>query len=293
MKAKHSRPVTVTAVLPSNTRRMENLSRNRVAWHLQAISWAEKWIMKNVQGLNPASDRIIRFYTYNDQNGQDFEYEIPCYKFDLTSCLYDDFTKVSNEIGQILLDNFGVIGRYFYDIKVSLHYIQADHPTKEEYQMEYSWEFIKTDNPRCVFGNPTYRKDCEYLKSTRSSKLVIDGYFLSGKYNRMVDVLNDLANKTLIVHSKSDVKALLRIMKFMGVSYIMKAGKFYRLRNNSKGFFSKQVFSYQMARVNNQTVMCAVHINQLAAHTDDVLDIDELIVKRTWKAKIRDMRKVG
>lgn len=293
MKVKHQNPVIITAALPDNSRRMENLSRNRVAWHLQAISWAEKWIMKNIQGLNPASDRIIRFYTYNDQDGVDFEYEIPRYKFDLTSCLYDDFTKVSNEIGQMLLNNFGVAGRYFYDIKVSLHYTQDNCSYRQHYDMRYTWDFIKTDNPRCVFGNPANRKDCEYLKSDRTPKLVIEGYTLSGKYCKMADVLNDLANKTLVAHSRADVKALMRIMRFMGVSYVMRNGKFYRLKNNTKAYFSRQTFSYQLTRINNQTIMCAVPLNQLTVHPSDILDIDELIVKRTWKAKLRDSRKVG
>ena len=295
---KTKQPIVITANLADNSHRMENLSRNRISWHLQAISWAEKWILKNIQGLDPASDRIIRFYTYNDEEGQDFEYEVPNYKFDLTSCLYDDFIKTSNEIGQMLQKNYGIKGRYFYDIKVSLEYTKINDQLYNaadgvQYTLNYTWEILKTDNPRCIFGNPTYRKDCDYLKSAFSPKLMIEGYTLSGNYRKFVDILSDLFSKTIIVHSKADVKALMRIMKFLGVNHVMKGGKFYPNNPNKRAFFSKYVYGYQLGRVNGQTIICAVQSMELPAHPDDILDIDELIVKRTLKSKLRDMRKVG
>ena len=46
---KTKQPIVITANLADNSHRMENLSRNRISWHLQAISWAEKWILNIIK----------------------------------------------------------------------------------------------------------------------------------------------------------------------------------------------------------------------------------------------------
>ena len=77
--------MTIPMVSMMNNQRVEELSHNRISLPLRAISWAEKWFLQNVYGIDPASERIIRFYTYNDEDGTDFEFEVPSYKFDLTN----------------------------------------------------------------------------------------------------------------------------------------------------------------------------------------------------------------
>lgn len=277
--------MTIPMVSMMNNQRVEELSHNRISLPLRAISWAEKWFLQNVYGIDPASERIVRFYTYNDEEGTDFEFEVPSYKFDLTNCLYDSFVEVATEIGKALMEQFGVVGRYFYDVKVSLSYQKED----QKYVKNFWYEVLKTDNPRCVYGNPTHRKDCDYLNSPYKSKVTISGYTLSGNYKRLVDVLGDLATKTIIVHSKADAKAVLRIARFLGVDIISKGGAYYKNNPDKRALFSKRTFGYALGRENNQTIMYIVHKSQMPINPNDLLDIDELIVKRSLRARIMDM----
>lgn len=266
--------------LNENSDRLERMSRNRIGWYLRAVGNVEKWFLKKFRGIDPTSERVIRFYTYNDEQGQDYDFKCPNYTYDLVSGLYDDFLEAAIEIGEYFQDNFGIAGRYFYDVKVSLNY--------EDNKATHSWKVIKTDNPRCILGNPAYRKDCYYLNNF-NSKLVIEGYFLSGNYKKLIDVLNDLVNKTIIVHSKSDAKALLRIMKFLGVHQV-KIGEYYFYNNpDTKAKFSRTASGYQLSRIDEETVMCTVPYRCLPTSTQEVLDIDEFIVRRSFKSKLRDM----
>lgn len=277
--------MTIPMVSMMNNQRVEELSHNHISLPLRVISWAEKWFLQNVYGIDPASERIIRFYTYNDEDGTDFEFEVPSYKFDLANCLYDSFVEVATEIGKSLMEQFGIVGRYFYDVKVSLSYQKEN----QKYVKNFWYEVLKTDNPRCVYGNPTHRKDCDYLNSPYKSKVTISGYTLSGNYKRLVDVLGDLATKTIIVHSKADAKAVLRIARFLGVDIISKGGAYYKNNPDKYALFSKRTFGYALGRENNQTVMYIVHKSQMPINPNDLLDIDELIVKRSLRARIMDM----
>lgn len=277
--------MTIPMVSTMNAKRMEELSHNRISLPLRVISWAEKWIMQNVYGLDPMTERIVRFYTYNDEEGADFEFEVPSYKFDLTSCLYDGFVETATEIGKALLEQFGVAGRYFYDVKVSLSYQKEN----QKYVRNFWYKVLKTDNPRCIYGNPAHRKDCDYLSSPNKSKVTISGYTLSGNYKRLVDVLGDLATKTIIVHSKADAKAVLRIARFLGVDIVSKGGAYYRNNPDKRAIFNKSTFGYALGRKNDQTIMYIVHKSQMPINSNDLLDIDELIIKRSWRARLLDM----
>lgn len=275
--------------LSENSNRMKKMSHNRIPWHLRAISKVESWVLSNIYKLDTTSERIIRFYTYNDEKGEEFDFKCPNYTYDIMSCLYDDFVEVSHEIGEILQEQYGVVGRYFYDVKVSLTYERCGNPFDGyDWDMNYSWNILKTDNPRCVLGNPNIRKDCYYLNNF-NSKLVIEGYTLSGNYKKLADILSDLVSKTIIVHSKSDAKAVLRIMKFLGVQQVSMGGKYYYNNPDSRAHFSKYRYGYQLDRIDGETVMCIIPRCDVPVTSQEVLDIDEFIVKRSLKARLRDI----
>ncbi len=290
MKTKQTTNNIFDIQVSRNSEKVNKLSRNRIPWHLRTIGNVEKWMLKNIYNLDPTSERIIRFYTYNDEQGEDFDFKCPNYTYDLTSCLYDDFCETCNTVGKYIQEHFGVTGRYFYDVKVGLEYERIGSPVMGyEWNMNFDWEILDTDNPRCVLGNPSKRRDCYYL-SNFNSKLTIDGYTLSGNYRKFSDVLSDLVSKTIIVHSKSDAKAILRIMKFLGVSSVQIGNKEHYNNPEIRGFFSRNTFGYQLDRIEDQTVICAIPKRHLPVDTEFILDIDEFIVKRSLKARLRDGR---
>lgn len=266
--------------LKENADRLERMSRNRIGWHLRAISTAEKWLLKTFTGIDPTSERVVRIYTYNDEKGQSYDFKCPNYTYDLTSGLYDDFLEAANKVGQHLQEHFGVVGRYFYDVKISLCYYDG--------KVTHIWKVLKTDNPRCMLGNPHFRKDCYYLNNF-NSKLVIEGYHLSGKYKRFVDVLGDLVSKTIIVHSTADAKALLRILKFLGITQVNIGDSYYYNNPDRRAYFCRIAYGYQVKRMYDQTVVSVQHRDEMTTFSEDVIDIDEFIVKRDFKAKLRDM----
>lgn len=290
MKTKTSSNNVFDITLVENQNRVTKLSRNRIPWHLRAVSKVERWVLRNIYKLDPTSERIIRFYTYNDENGEDFDFKCPNYTYDIMSYIYDDFVEICHEIGGELQRQYGITGRYFYDVKVTLMYERCGNPFDGyDWDVDYSWVILKTDNPRCVLGNPNMRKDCYYLNNF-NSKLVIEGYTLSGNYKKFVDVMSDLIGKTLIVHSTADAKALLRILKFLGVSTVQIAGNPYYNNPDRRGFFSRNTYGYQLNRIDEQTVVCAVPKRELPVSVCEVLDIDEFIIKRSLKAQLRDRR---
>lgn len=264
--------------LNENFSRLEKMSRNRIGWHLRAASSVERWWLKSIKGIDPASERTIRFYT---QGNNKYEFKCSNYTYDLTSGLYDDFLEAAIEVGQYLQEHFGVDGEYFYDVKVTLSY--------EKFSVSHTWEVIKTDNPRCALGNHKYRKDCRYLGNF-NSKLVIEGYSLSGNYRRFADVLSDLVSKTIIVHSKSDAKALLRIMKFLGVQQVQIGNNQYYNSPDRRAYFSKLRYGYQLNIVDGETTICVVPQRNLPVESYEIIDIDEFIVKRSIKSRLRDRR---
>ena len=257
-------------------------SNNKVKKSIEVVSKIEKWYLKNFKKIDPMTERIVRFYTYSNQQGQDFEFECPTYKYDIIDCLYDEFVKVSQEVGKKIQTQFGggVPGKYYYDVKIVL--------SDSEFWF-YGWEILKTDNPRCLFGNPMVRKNCSYI-TNQNSRLMIDGYYLSGNYKSFAGVLSELIGKTIVVHSKYDAKALLRILKFFGVGTVKVADSMYYNNPNKRCYFSRNAYSYRLAREGGQTVIRLIPKNELAVAWWEVLDIDEFIVKRSLRARLRDWR---
>lgn len=247
------------AILTNVNNKVRKLSSNYTSACLQTAIRAKRWFN------NPKSEYIIRFFTCNDEDGMDFDYETPD-NIDLDWNCW--------EIGQDLLKRFGVTGKYFYDVRVT----------------QDSWEIVRTNNPRCTLGNPLHRKDCDYLKGTYNPKLTIEGYTLSGNYFRFREILDDLVNKTIIVHSKSDVKAIMRIVRFLGVNQTLKNKRVHPNNPDKPEFciFSKLTFGYKLKRENGQVFLQAVPKSELPTNTDEILDIDELIIKRSLKAMLRD-----
>ncbi len=274
--------------LKENLDRVERLSRNRVPWHLRMVGNVERWMLENIYKLDPTAERIVRFYTYNDEKGEDYDFKCPNYTYDLMSCLYDDFVEVAHEIGKIIQTSYGIAGRYYYDVKITLIYEKVGNPLDgEEWDMRYTWKILGTDNPRCVAGNPFRRKDCYYLNNF-NSKLTIEGYTLSGNYRELADVLNDLVNKTIIIHSTQDARALFRIMKFLGVKTVM-FGNNSHYNSVRRALFNKTTFSYRLDRIDNCTTLMAVRRRDLSVSPQEVLDIDEFIVRRSIKARLKDL----
>lgn len=262
-----------------------------VPWHVKARAKMETWYLRKFRKLDTSCERIVRFYTYNDEQGKDFEFKCPQYAYDQFSGLYDDTVEVCSEIGQQLQNFYGDIsGRYFYDIKVSLTYLKTISPFNgiEEWENSYSCEIMNTDNPKCWMGNPKRRRDCRYLTS-KASRLTIEGYHLNGRYTRMSEVLSDLVNKVIIVHSVRDARAVLRMLKFLGV-HTIKVTKYHYNNPNKYGAFSRNIFGYGICRENGETIAVVMPRSDLPVAPDQILDIDELIVKRDLKARLRDWR---
>lgn len=262
------------------------VQRQRLPWYLKTQGSIEKWVLRNVKGINPDNQRVVRFFTYNDEDGIDFDYKCPHYTYDYNSCLYDDFLEVCEEIGQTLHDIYGVPGNYYYDVKVTLDYVQDADDYDGDWKRTHCYVILKTDNPRCVEGRTRDRKDCSHL-TDYNSHITISGYSLSGKYRRMVDILEDLSTKIVVVHSHQDARAFLRIMKFLGINHI-RMGKHYRYNMPAKyGKLTKSFFGYYLEREDNETIVCRMHRSYCPA-VAEVIDIDEFIVKRTWKARMKD-----
>lgn len=259
----------------------------RLPWYLRLQGKVERWYVSKVKGINPYNQRIIRFYTYNDEQGIDFDFKCPRYTYDYDSCLYDDFLEVCGEIRKAIHDMYGIPGNYYYDVKVTLEYSQVGNPLDGlEWTMEHYYDILKTDNPRCVEGKTYTRKDCSYLKNT-DSHVTICGYHLNGRYHKFVNVLEDLADKIVVVHSHADAKAFLRIMKFLGVNHI-RMGKARRYNLPAKyGKLTTKFFGYYLVREDSETVICRMPLSYHPT-VSEVLDIDEFIVKRDLKARLRD-----
>lgn len=259
----------------------------RLPWYLRFQSNMEWWYVTKILRINPHSQRIIRFYTYSDVEGADWDFKCPRYAYDWDSCLYDDFLETCGEIGKALYEMYGVPGNYYYDVKVTLSYSQSGNPSDGyDWEMEHSYVILKTDNPRCVEGKTYTRKDCSYLRNY-DSHITICGYHLSGKYRKMVNVLEDLSDKIIVIHSHADAKAFLRIMKFLGVNHI-RMGKYRRYNLPAKyGKLTNKFFGYYLTREDSETIINRVPMIYHPT-VSEVLDIDEFIVKRDLKARIRD-----
>lgn len=258
-------------------------------WHVKTMANLERWYLNKLYDLNPDCDRIVRFYTFEDCEGRDYFFKCPNYCYDTFSNLYEDFVETSDEIGNRLTELFSVTGEYYYDVKITLNYFQTGNPTDGyDWDMRYDWVVLKTDNPRCVLGSPIHRKNCSYLRN-RNSSLEIRGYKLSGNYKKFSDALWDLSTKTIVVHSKTDAKKLLRVLRFLGVTSLDVNGVIKKNLPTKNNHFTRTTFGYGLYRVQNHMVACAIHKDNLPANPQQFLDIDEFIVKQTIKSKIRDI----
>lgn len=255
---------------------------NYIPWYLTIKSRLEKWWLKNIKKLDPTTERIVEFYTYNDELGKDFDFECPKYTFDLSDSSYNDFIKTCCTIGEYLQKHYGIVGRYYYKVKITLDYQKVEGDIKPE------WKLLKTDNPRCALGNPRCKRDCNYV-SNFNSKLVIEGYSLSGNYKQLDDILTDLSKKIVIMHSKYDSRAFLRIVKFLGVNTICIGDYFHYNSPVRYGVFSDNLYSYHLHRT-NKTVSVHTRDNLVLTAPENILDINEFIVKRSLKSKLRDWR---
>lgn len=263
------------------------ITRQRLPWHLRVISQIEKWYLNKVRGINPAAQRLIRVYTYNDEDGMNYDYSVPNYTYDLTCGMYDDFLVVADQVSSEIYDKFDIPGRYFYDVLLSVYYDQCDtNRFTVEQRFTYNYKIIKTDNPRCSLGNPKYRKDCSYIIDC-DSHITIEGYKLSGKYTNFAQVLQDLATKTIIVHSKSDAKNLLKILKFLGIKHVYIGDRCKYNTPNKVNRFSRNVYGYQLFRQDNHIYVDILRKDLISTLPTDVMDIDEFIVGKSLRARLR------
>lgn len=269
----------------SNNVRVEKLSHNIVPAHIRAVSKVENWVLKNFYNLDPNTERIIEFYTYNDSDGVEFDFKCPNYKYDLVNCMYGDFVEACHNIGASLLNIYGIPGRYYYEVKVTLKYTEVNG----NWNMSYVWEVLETDNPRCGLGKPYDRRDCSYLENT-DSKLSIDGYDLSGNYKCLSEVLTSINNKTILVHSTQDAKSLLRVMRFLGVKVVMIDGDSKSNIPTSRAVFNKDTFGYKLKFVDGVPVVYIVGKSEiLLTPPSNLMDIDEFIVGKSVQASMRYM----
>ena len=47
----------------------------RLPWYLRVQGKLERWYVSKIKGINPHNQRIIRFYTYNDEQGVEFDFK--------------------------------------------------------------------------------------------------------------------------------------------------------------------------------------------------------------------------
>lgn len=286
----------VTAVgFPSNITKMGGKSRNRISWPILTISKAERWLVKKTKGIDLNTDRVLRFYTYNDMEHQDFEFIVPKYVSDLVTCLYSAFVKAGNVIGKTIRDEFGIKGAYQYDVQVTIEpskdFLYNDSDIIQN-NLSFSWRILRTDNPRCVFGDPTVRKDCSYLNQPLESKLTIDGYVLSGNYQEIMDVVSDLATRTVITHSQEDVLALMEITKFLGAVAVSNGPIVYKNEPHRVAHFSPGAFGFRLDKVNGRITLKAIRKEVMNTAPEDVLDIDELIVRRSLSSILKEVKEI-
>lgn len=259
------------------------------------IGAAEMWVLENIKMTDPLSERVIRFCTYNDDTDWNFEYDVPRYAFDDACDVYDEFCEVSEHIGQFMLALWSNIrGNYYYDVRVSISYSNPEY--KDDYLIyfiKYNWEILETDHPRILCSNAHTRRDCHWMRVPfRYSRLSIEGYDINGQYRRFVDLLCELSNKTILVHSQSDVKALMRVFRYLGVKHLKKNDRFYVNNPYKRAFFSKFTPAYRLERIEGDWVLVALSLFDVPSNTEQVLDIDELIVYRSLKARLRDLRPI-
>lgn len=277
-------------VLNDNLSRASKLSQGRISWFLCVKANIEKWWLKVIKKLDPLSERVVRIYTYNDETCKIYSFKCPYYTFDRTSYLYDDFSKICHKIGETLQRNYKILGKYYYDVKITLNYHTNNLISDTEWDMTYNWEVVKTNNPRCILGNSRHKKDCSYLVNF-NSKLTIEGYSLNGDYKQFADVLSDLSDKVIIMHSKYDARAFLRIVKFLGVTTIYLGKKAHYNIPAKYGVFNKIVCGYYLDKVDDSVAVYTIHKNQIVStNPENILDINEFIVKRSLKSKLKDWR---
>ena len=293
MRAEQSE--VTTAGFSANITKMGGESHNCISWPIRTMIKAERWLIKKIRGIDLNTDRVLRFYTYNDRNHQDFEFIVPKYVSDLRTCLYSAFVKAGYAVGQIIKDEFGIKGTYLYDVQVTIESSESflhNNLGVIQNNLSFSWQILRTNNPRCVFGDPTVRKDCSYLNQPLESKLTIEGYRLSGNYQDIMDVVSDLVTRTVITHNQEDVLALMKITKFLGATAVVNGHIVYKNEPHRVACFSPDAFGFRLDKLDGRVVVKTIRKGVMNTAPEDVLDIDELIVRRSLSSILREVREL-
>ncbi len=104
----------------------------------------------------------------------------------------------------------------------------------------------------------------------------------------MGTLLENMINNVVLVHSKLDAKAFLKISKFLGVKIIVFKDRTYTNVPTKSNHFSNQYFGYHIINHNGKAAVEIVNADVIRSGCYSLLDIDEFIVKRSVKARLQD-----
>lgn len=119
-------------------------------------------------------------------------------------------------------------------------------------------------------------------------KLVINGYGLHPKYTNITSFFNDMMHNVIIVHSDSDARGLLRLFRYLGVNNLRYANESEKQGNFPQN--GKRGFAYQLAiDGDGPMVLAYVLCNSFYKQSPPMMDIDNVIVSKSWLTWLKDM----
>lgn len=247
---------------------------SRQSWFSQLKIRMTMQVVRLFTGYDSTTTRVVRFYVKNTQGTHERYFDCPYYlAFDPFIKVYKEFTQQCYALSTEIAKMMDVPGDYWYDIRLSIN--------------NQGWTILKTNNPRCIWGDPIQRKDCSAFAKP-VSYIHIFGYGLNSKYKNFLGILSDFGHKTIIVHNRRDMVALFKVMKFVGVSQIERFNKVYP--NTPKTWRTLRTdYGYHFGLCNGKLTAFAEPLrNHISSNPDYLMDIDEFIVKRSVKSRILD-----
>lgn len=231
---------------------------------------------------NPTQERVVRFFTKTSERTQEHYFDCPCYYLDTLSAsdgrnVFREFIKCCYKISRSLNEMFPTYGEYWYDIAVTLNK-QDD---------SYNWTILKSNNPRCVFGNLRCHKNCEALVHTYSH-IEISGHALNGKFKSFAGLISSINHRAIVLHNRRDMIALFKVFRFIGATQIMSGG---RIFSNTPTTWKNLKFNYgcYLDMCNGQLTAVVLNRINLPTNPHYLMDIDEIIIKRSVKAQLSDL----
>ena len=261
---------------------MAGTSKRKSSWWTQLKYILSVKLVTLITKRNPVQERVVRFFTNTSKTVYEHYFDCPRYYLDTLSegkryYVFQSFIKACYKISSKLPKIFPTYGEYWYDIAVTLN----------KQDGSYNWTILKSNNPRCVFGDLNQSKNCKALTHP-CSQIEISGHSLNGKYKKFVDLLSALSHRVVILHHRRDMIALFKVLKFIGITQISYGG---RIFPNTPTTWKNLGFThgYYIDSYNGQLTAISLNRTNLPTNPQSLIDIGEIIIKRNARAYLSDL----